>query len=467
VKLTKVVVLIVLVVTSAFAIERQPNSVYRARRHALADQLHGGVFILFAPTENDGPNDLFGFRQDDNFYYLTGLTDPGAALVIAAPAKDIELPDGGTERPYTEIMFLSARNPVQEKWTGPKLNADTADVKQQTGFDNIASEDSLPAQIRKLIPIGRGQGAIYGIEPDPGRPSHLQAALDWLARDNVIGAPRVQDASSVLDEMRQRKDPGEIELIRKATNASIDGHFAALKAIHPGVTEQQISATIQYGYRFHGCERSSYAPIVGSGFNSTTLHYSENKNTMKDGDLVVMDAAGEYSMYASDITRTAPVNGHFTPRQREIYNIVLGAQQAVMTAFQSGKSTLTGRGPDSLYTVAFNYINSHGKDQHGQALGKYFIHGLGHNVGLNVHDVGDTNKPLQPGSVFTVEPGIYIPEENLGVRIEDIVYVDQNGKLVDLTANLPHTPEDIEAAMAGSQSAKPNSKLRHGDPNAK
>ena len=186
-----------------------------------------------------------------------------------------------------------------------------------------------------------------------------------------------------------------------------------------------------------------------SGFNSTVLHYSADAGTIQAGDVIVIDAAGEYSMYASDITRTLPASGRFTARQREIYDVVLGAQQAAVTAFRSGKSRLRRNQPDSLHDVAYNYINSHGKDLHGQPLGKYFIHGLSHYVGLNVHDPNDYDVPLGPGAVFTLEPGIYIPEEKLGVRIEDTLYVDQDGQLIDLTANLPHTADEVERAMAG------------------
>jgi len=204
----------------------------------------------------------------------------------------------------------------------------------------------------------------------------------------------------------------------------------------------------------NGCERPSYPSIVGSGLNSTVLHYMADDANMQSGDVVVMDAAGEYSMYASDVTRTVPVNGHFTDRQREIYNIVLGAQRAAAEAFVSGKSTLNRQDPEnSLDAVARNYIKTHGKDLHGQPLDKYFIHGLSHSVGIDVHDPQDYTKPMGPGSVFTIEPGIYIPEEKIGVRIEDTFYVDQNGKLQDFIADLPHTAEDIEALMQGGKTA--------------
>jgi Xaa-Pro aminopeptidase len=253
----------------------------------------------------------------------------------------------------------------------------------------------------------------------------------------------------MMASLRTYKDSGEIERIRHATDASIAAHFSAMRTVKPGVTEREVSALMQYEWGKRGCERPAYAPIVGSGFYSTVLHYSDDSGTMQSGDLVVIDAAGEYSMYASDITRTLPVSGKFTARQREIYDIVLGAQQAAAAAFRSGKSVLRRERPESLHDVAYNYINTHGKDLHGEPLGKYFIHGLGHYVGLNVHDPNDYDVPLGPGAVFTLEPGIYIPEEKLGVRIEDILYVDQDGKLINLTGKLPHTADEVERAMAG------------------
>ena len=175
---------------------------------------------------------------------------------------------------------------------------------------------------------------------------------------------------------------------------------------------------------------------------------------MEKGDVVVIDEAGEYSMYASDITRTMPVDGHFTARQKAIYDIVLGAQRAAAAAFAAGRfrlgSVYDRTNPavtDSLDKVAYEYINTHGKDLHGESLGKYFVHGLGHPVGIDVHDPYDPKTPIDKGWVFTIEPGIYIPEEKLGVRIEDVFYVDGNGRLVDLIETLPHETGMIEAAM--------------------
>jgi Xaa-Pro aminopeptidase len=424
-----------------WALDRQPNADYRARRQAIAAKADGGAVLLFAPQEAEGPNDLYGYRPDDNFYYLSGWAEPGAALLIVPSLTK------GDSHPYTEVLYLPAHNVVQEKWTGPKLGPENPDAGKITGFDHVEVLDNLRADLVRLLPQPRA--TVYTDVPAYGETSNSSASLDWLNRSNAFSAyVSFADVRPLLASLRTFKDAGEIELIRKATNASIAAQLAAIHAIKPGVTEREISALLQYEWGKRGCERPAYAPIVGSGYYSTVLHYSDDTHTMQAGDVVVMDAAGEYSLYASDITRTMPISGKFTPRQREIYDIVLGAQQAAMAAFQSGKSKLRGNVDNSLYKVAYDYINSHGKDLHGEPLGKYFIHGLSHYVGLNVHDDGDYDVPLGPGAVFTIEPGIYIPEEKLGVRIEDIYYVDKDGKLIDFTTSLPHTAEDIEREMA-------------------
>jgi len=426
------------------ALERQPNTVYHSRRQDLAGRLNGGLALIFASTEAEGPNDLYGFRQDNNFFYLTVSIEPGAAVLIAAAT---EAKPGTAARPYTEILYLPAHNLAQEKWTGPKLGSENPDAAKLTGFDRVEALDNMRADLSRML--SQTRSAIYTDVPAPGQSSNSTTPIEWLNRANAfpLGAS-LQDIRPLLASERTTKDEGEIALIRKATDASIAAHRAALHTVKPGLTEREISALLQYEWGKRGCERPAYAPIVGSGFNSTVLHYSEDSGTIQAGDLVAIDAAGEYSMYASDITRTMPASGKFTPRQREIYDIVLGAQQAAIKAFQSGKSSLRRGKPNSLYEVAFDYINTHGKDLHGQPLGQYFIHGLSHFVGLSVHDEGDYDVPVGPGMVFTIEPGIYIPEEKLGVRIEDVVYVDGNGKLINLTAALPHTADEVEQAMA-------------------
>ena len=417
------------------ALDRQAGADYRARRVALAKATENGIVVLFAGVP-EGEN-LYGFRQDNDFFYLTGWAEPGAAVLIA-PAQ--EATKQHAARAYTEILFLPAHNHTQEKWTGPKLAGDDADAPKATGFDRVALLDKMPGIVREL-----GGRLVYTAKAEAPETTPSTGPMQWLIRNNAFGFVRQEDVKDKIAELRKHKDAGEIERIKHATDASVDAHRAAMKAMRPGLYEYQIAALMQYKYQDEGCERPAYAPIVGSGLNSTVLHYSDNTRKIEDGDLVVMDVAGEYAMYASDVTRTLPANGHFTARQREIYNIVLGAQQAAMKAVVAGKTTLGGNGPDSLFQIAYEYINTHGKDLHGQPLGQYFIHGLGHRVGLEVHDVG--NGVLNKGDVFTIEPGIYIPEEKIGVRIEDTVMIDENGKFVNLTGALPHTAEDVEAAM--------------------
>lgn len=426
------------------ALDRQPLTDYHARREKLASQLNGGIALVFAPPEAEGPNDLYGYRPDDNFYYLTGWPEPGAVVLVASAR---EATGAMPTRAFTEILFLPKRNLSQEQWTGPKLGPENPEAATTTGFARVEPLENLRDELVKLVPP---RTSIYTDVPVAGEISNSKEAIHWLQTSNAFPVgTSYEDIRPILGSLRTVKDAGEVELIRNAVNASVAAQLAAIRAIKPGMTEREVSSLLQYEWGKRGCERPAYAPIVGSGLNSTVLHYSEDSGTIRAGDLVLMDAAGEYSLYASDITRTVPASGKFSPRQREIYEIVLGAQRAAIAAFQSGKSHLQRNQPDSIHDVAFNYINTHGKDLHGQPLGKYFFHGVGHYVGLNVHDPDDYSVPLGPGMVFTIEPGIYIPEEKIGVRIEDDFYVEPDGKLVNLSGSLPQTPDQIEQLMSG------------------
>ena len=378
------------------AIDRQSNADYRARRVEFAQKMFGGVAILFAGIEAEGPNAVYGFRQDNDFYYLSGWAEPGAALVVVSEVKAKENVPG---RQYSEILFLPVHNKGQEKWTGPKLGADNPQAPAITGFDHVDNLDHMPAELARIL--GQGPASIYVDLSPEAAATQSTSAMEWLRRTNTLPLrTSTQDVKPIFAQLRVSKDQGEIDRMRHATDASIAAHMAALQMLKPGLSEHDIDARMQYEFMKHGCERPAYAPIVGAGANSTVLHYSADDAPIQAGDVVVMDVAGEYAMYASDITRTAPAAGKFTDRQREIYNIVLGAQQAAISAFKQGKTKLSGRGSDSLFQVAYDYINSHGKDLHGQPLGQYFIHGLGHYVGLEVHDVGDIMAPLVDNADF-------------------------------------------------------------------
>lgn len=439
------------------ALERQPASEYHARRVALASKLNGGVALIFSADEPS--MNYLSWRQDEDFYYLTGWNEPGAALVVEAATENPKSTDTNVEsqagplRPYREILFLRARNQRLEAYKGVGIYATTSDAAKLAGVDEVRPMTDLQAElVRLLLPEGNSPNARrpprIAVLPDDAK---AKSSLDLVGSTIQSPLPAPPDLKAMTAELRVTKSAGEIGLLRKAAEASVAAHHAALKAVEPGVSERSISGLIDYKLKQYGCERPSYPSIVGSGANAAVLHYEADENTMEAGGLVVIDAAGEYSMYGSDITRTLPVNGRFTPRQREIYDVVLGAQRAAIAAFVSGKSYMgsntSKKDPNALNQVAYEYVNTHGKDLHGAPLGKYWLHGLGHSVGIDVHDPYDIKKPFGPGSVFTIEPGIYIPEEKIGIRIEDTFYVDPEGKLINLTGALPHTADEVEAAM--------------------
>jgi Xaa-Pro aminopeptidase len=438
----------------AHALDSVPKADYRQRRVKLAAELHGGSALIVAAHEP--PMEYQDYRQDEDFFYLTGSNEPGSALLLIGdgPAATTRLGTVVPAHSYREILFLPTRNPIREKYTGAKTDAATPGAREILGVDEVMALASLPAVYGAFLGEDlRRAKEIWTQQDMDVATATLAFASAALGTDVTLPT---HDVRALTTQLRMVKSPAEIALIQKATDASMASQLAGMRAIKPGVRERTIAGVEVGTMLAEGCERVSYPAIVGSGANSTTLHYAENSRIMAAGDVVVIDAAGEYSMYASDLTRTMPVDGHFTARQKEIYNVVLGAQQAARDAFVAGKSkmgSIEHRGADadkgSLDKVAFDYINTHGKDLHGDPLGKYFLHTLGHSVGIDVHDPYDYDKPFAIGSVFTIEPGLYIPEEKIGVRIEDTFYVSVDGKLIDFAEKLAHTPEEVEAAMQG------------------
>jgi len=427
---------------AANAWEREPLSVFHERRSRLIRDTGGdGVIVLYGYGEADVAASVTSFRQNEEFYYLTGWNEPQAIMLLApkahAPGAEAEMGE--------EILYVPPHDRTEEKWTGPKLAPEDADASARTGFPTVRGIAHFAADLQEVL---KGFPKIYTeLTPQPESGEEcFQAETVKKIRDLAPQAS-LADIRLTIGRLRAVKSPGEIALIRKAVDASVEAHLAAMKAVKPGVWEYEISALMKYEFDRRGCEWPSYAPIVGSGFFSTVLHYDEDSNQMKDGEVVLLDVAGSYSGYACDITRTLPVNAHFTPRQREIYEIVLDAQNAALAAAKPGVF-VGGHGAKGLNEIAYKYIDSHGKDLHGQPLGQYFIHGLSHPLGLNVHDSMDYNRALEPGMVITMEPGIYLPEEKIGVRIEDDVLITPNGNEL-LTRRLPRAVDEIENVMAG------------------
>jgi Xaa-Pro aminopeptidase len=253
------------------------------------------------------------------------------------------------------------------------------------------------------------------------------------------------NAGTAIARLRMKKSEREIRLLERAAQITLEAHRAAWRRMVPGLFEYQVAAAMSNVYFDAGCERHAYAPIVGSGPNAAILHYSANSRRMDEGELLLMDVGAECSGYAADVTRTVPVSGRFTPRQREIYDMVLGAQNAVLAALKPGM-TLGKDTPNSLHRVAVEYFDRF-QDKDGNPMSRYFTHGLGHPVGLDVHDAHDPALPLAEGMVVTVEPGLYLPGEGIGVRIEDMVLVTASGAKL-MSGGLPREADQIEAALA-------------------
>ena len=420
--------------------EREPNSVYAQRRAKLASTVDAPV-ILTGLTGREEDSQAYVFAQDENFYYLTGHNEEGAGLILLPPAGSAKKDDFDGPR---EIFFLPEKNPAKEKWDGVRMSPSDPGIQARTGFADVRTVSQMRAVVEKLARFYPNFYTILPYEKELGGYPHEKGTVDWLK----LAVPQVslKDIRANITDLRLIKSPTEIVFLRQAIDLSLDAHFAAMNMMRPGLWEYQVAAKMVEVHAMGGSEAEAYAPIVGAGPNSTALHYDRLGRKIQDGDIVVLDVGAQYSGYAADITRTLPANGKFTPRQREIYDIVLGAQNAALAALKPG-ADMCRKGKQSLYKISYDYINSHGKDQNGKPLGQYYIHGLGHNIGLDVHDPGDSCKPLQPGQVVTMEPGIYIPDENLGVRIEDDVLITESGYEL-LSSKLPRSPDEIEKIMA-------------------
>ncbi len=387
-----------------------------ARRRALLKRIGSGSVLIPAGHERNIEQDYVqdnDFRQDNTFYYFTELETQDAYLLMTARGPDS----------LETVLFLPPRTPSQERWTGLRLGPDSVAVRL-SGIATVLPLDSLDNRVRAArqplyTPQGRGRAARA---PD--------------------AAPNTANLTPIVDSMRAVKDADEILRLRRAVDISVAGHIAAMRAARPGMYEYELEAALEDGFRRNGADRLGYPSIVGSGPNTTTLHYDVNRRKTENGDLVVIDAAAEWGQYTADVTRTFPINGRFTPRQKAIYDLVLGAQQAAFDALRPG---ITMRELDG---VARKYMRDHSGNLCGERTcddREFFNHGLGHPIGMDVHDVG-ISRPLEPGMVVTLEPGIYIQTEKLGVRIEDDVLVTAKGGEW-LSAGAPRTTDAIEKLM--------------------
>lgn len=370
------------------------GDVYRARRQALAKALPESAIVLFARTAADEVPP--GFFQEPNFFYLTGWREPGAILLIA---------------PGSDILFRRTVDPRRERYFGK--------TPASEGFGKVLEPEKFESELRAALDRAR---RLYTVGDS------ATARLKTLAplREVLSAAP-------ALANLRMRKSPGEIAAIGHAVDVTVAAFRAVWNRLAPGLFEYQLSATLTSGFMEHGCDGVAFPSVVGSGPNGLILHYSRDDRRIESGEMVLVDAGAQCGGYAADVTRTVPVTGKFTRRQREVYDVVLGAQKAAIAAVKPGATIA------DLNRVARRYIDRRG-------FAKYIAHGVSHHVGLEVHDAADNSVPLAEGMVITVEPGLYLPQENIAVRVEDTVLVTGNGARV-LSAALPKDAREIERAL--------------------
>ncbi|MCW8470509.1 Xaa-Pro aminopeptidase [Fluoribacter gormanii] len=427
---------------------------YQTRRNQLAKKLpEGSIAIIPAAREVLRNGDAhYRFRQDSNFYYLTGFNEPDALLVLIRDESS------------QSILFSRTRNPAEEQWTGKRLGQDGA--LSELGMHAAFPIGSVAEELPKLL---SGKSAIYyalARNPDLEKTiMHSLVTLKGQVRRGVKVPDQLCDLEPILGEMRLFKSDAELDLMRRAATISVKAHEQAMRRCKHLEHEYQLEAELIYEFSRHGCRSVAYDPIVGCGENACILHYTDNNKPLHRGSLVLIDAGGEYENYAADITRTFPVNGKFSPEQKSIYELVLKAQKAGIAAVKPGLPwnavqqimiRILTEGLCALGILQGDVDELVAKE----AYKPFYMHNSGHWLGLDVHDCGLYKvhgewRPLEPGMVLTVEPGLYISSTipgvdkrwwDIGVRIEDDVVVTKTGHEV-LTAALPVEVDEIEALM--------------------
>jgi len=441
---------------------------YQERRAALAAAVGDGVILALGSSAP--PQDYISFFQNSPFRYLTGFTEPDAALLMVV--------EGGS---HTETLFVNPRDPAYETWEGYRMGPEG--VTRELGITG-REVGGLRAALDSVLAGRETLNVVAPWRPDDPILNHDTQRLQRLleGREGV----RVRPVTGEVNRLRQVKSEAELDLLRKTTAITVEAHQEVLGAVEPGMNEFEIQALVEYTFRRYGSERPAFASIVGSGPNSTILHYNQNDRFMEDGDILLVDIGAGYGGYAADVTRTIPVNGRFSPEQREIYQIVRDAQAAAEELAGPGvhrdqlsaaaarvlADGLTRVGliqaPDAVFDCEMG-----GQMGECPQLFLFYMHGLGHGIGLDVHDPWPP--VLEPGTAFTIEPGIYVrpnlftevmPDtprnrgvieairpaweryRNIGVRIEDDYIVTEDG--LEWISPAPREIEEIEEAMARS-----------------
>jgi Xaa-Pro aminopeptidase len=396
-----------------------PTAEIVRRREKVLKALKGAAGAVFAGT---GKPPLLGrWRPHAHFLYLTGIEiEPGGVVLFDPTAEDPK---------RRCVLFLKPVDPEAQRWDGYRDQIGAA-LRDRTGFATIMRVTALPAMLTEAARRAKRLACLhpFSVYNNPVSPD---LAVFRKVAERVPGIT-MEDRTGLIKDMRAVKSPAELALIREAIEATAAGYEAAMRVLGPGVNEGAVQEAIEGAHRRHGLRQPAFNTIVGAGLNATILHYMANDGTARAGDLVVIDSGASSGGYAADVTRTLPVDGTFTAEQRRLYSVVLRAQQAAIKAARPGARLC------DLDAAARRVIEKAG-------FGDAYIHGIGHHLGLETHDVSADGK-LKPGMVITVEPGIYLPDLETGIRIEDDVLITRSGSRV-LTAMIPRTPSAIEAVM--------------------
>jgi Xaa-Pro aminopeptidase len=393
---------------------------FRARRERLLAELGPSVALVLAGEAD--PNLHHPWRPHAHFEYLTGITDEPGAMLMLDPGHPVAA--------KRATLLLRPLNPEVEKWDGFRHEIGAA-LKARTGFDTVVRTGMLG---RLLLESTRRARSLACVMPLSAWNAPVSGDLAILrAQAERVPGTRIEDRSDLLPRMRAAKSDAEVACIEHAGRITALGFAAAMRCMRPGMNEFEVQEEVEHAYRTGGARELAFRTIAGGGFNATVLHYHANDQALADGELVVLDSGAKFAGYSADVTRTLPVSGRFTPRQRELYELVLRAQEAAIAAVRPGA------------TLA--QIDAAGRKVIADAgLGDAFIHGMGHHLGLETHDASP-DAPLEAGAVVTIEPGVYLPGERIGIRIEDDVVAAPSGPRV-LTAGIPKTVADVERAMA-------------------
>ena len=417
----------------------------RAAFRAAMPEKTAAIFFA-APLRNRSNDNDYDYHQDPDFYYLTGFTEPGAVLLIfQEPTKILD-------RETKEILFVPEREPDKEQWTGRRAGKEGA--MELLGIQDIAtSADFLVLSLDYKSFVKVFYSLPRGLSDDRTEPTDVFDLVEAFKKQ--AGFPPDNGDSrqmhSILAALREVKQPEEVALLRKAIDISCDGHIEMMRATKPGMSEFEVEAVGEYVFARGGAEAVGYPSICGGGENSTVLHYSTNRKTLAEGDLILLDMGAEYHGYTGDVTRTLPVSGKFTTEQALLYALVLKAQEAGIQACRPGQA-FTAPHQAAVEVLKRGLLELEIIRQDSEYR-RYFMHGTSHYLGLDVHDIGTWGK-LQNGTVLTVEPGLYIPEGspcdpkwwNIGIRIEDDILVTAEG-CENLSKKAPKSIEDVQKMM--------------------